>query len=71
MAHGHSNGGGHIFVHQRTLDDQTQIFGGGIDIKIMQVDSTLKQNTHQWNTTCHEYQNLLQHINTWWMETYP
>ncbi len=72
MARGRGSGGGCIYVHQRTVDDRTQIIGGGIDIENEHVDSIVEtEQSSMENATCHEYQNRLQHIYTWWMEHYP
>ena len=72
MARGRSSGGGRIYVHQRTVDDRTQIIGGGIDIEHEHVDSIIEtEQSSMENATRREYQNRLQHIYTWWMEHYP
>ncbi len=66
MARGRSSGGGCIYVHQRTVDDRTQIIGGGIDIEHEHVDSIIETELSSMeNATCSEYQNHLQLIYTW------
>lgn len=42
MARGCSYVGGYIYVHQRTVDDQTQIIGCGIDIENEHVHSNIE-----------------------------
>ena len=56
MARGCGSGGGRIYVHQRTVDDRTQIIGGGIDIEHEHVDSIIEtEQSSMENATHCEY----------------
>ena len=56
MTRGLGSGGGRIYVDQRTVDDRTQIIGGGIDIKNEHVDSIIEtEQSSVENATRREY----------------
>ncbi|KAL7523497.1 hypothetical protein ACHAWF_002320 [Thalassiosira exigua] len=65
-------GGGRIRVHERTVDDQTQIIDAGTEIAIehtTEINAT--EQSQMEDKTRKEYRNRIRHIIDFWMENYP